>query len=407
MILNIDNHKSLKIYKRDNKDCYLCRIRKKLILKTPEEEIRQAIVNYFIHELNVPESLIDVEVPLSSFDKKASGRVDIIVYSKEDDLLYPLIIIECKESNHPLTDNVLAQIQQYDTILYSKTICITNGNEILFYIWSDENSDYMLLDNIPKYDELLQDKVNLSSFIDEKFDRPDIINVKQDDIDNYISEGCIGEDTSKDYYSLILNLVGLFYDEEEFANPSKFKNNLISDEGLRFTSFGNAAGGNWPGLYRYFLIKDSKNNNQIISFAVMGKGKFVDHPKFGNTFANTYLIVAIDDFEKSHNSLQLSLDKYVNIKEDYYEIWHDGTITIGKQGAAKRQELIDFIKESKKLDVFENRIFLGRLPQKKFFKWSDENVIAFFDNLISYALLRDDFRRIKNKKSTPNTRYSQ
>ena len=100
-----------------------------------------------------------------------------------------------------------------------------------------------------------------------------------------------------------LNLAECLLDNSHKIDNLNLANyKFIKDGGLRYTSFGNASGGSYPGMYRYIMVQDANNDVQIVSMAVMGclNGR-------------TLLIVAIDDFDKHHNSLQLSLDHFCNI----------------------------------------------------------------------------------------------
>ncbi|WP_189655299.1 hypothetical protein [Bacillus sp. HNG] len=128
----------------------------------------------------------------------------------------------------------------------------------------------------------------------------------------------------------------------------------------------------------------------------MGQMKAENHPVFGNPKGHSFLVVAIDDFEKSHNSLQLNLDRFIKKDGDIgYVIWHDGKLTNGKKGSAKNSEVIEYIKNhAPELLDDKNRVFLGRFENSKNIQFSDEDMKSFFGRIIIYALVRDDFRKI-------------
>ncbi len=76
-------------------------------------------------------------------------------------------------------------------------------------------------------------------------------------------------------------------------------------------------------------------------------------------------------------------------------ITHDGTITIGKLGAAKRKDLIDFI-QNKKPELIQNgKIFLGKFQAKEEIKANSDDTKEFIKNCIEYAIIRDKFREYK------------
>ncbi len=196
----------------------------------------------------------------------------------------------------------------------------------------------------------------------------------------------------------MLNLIGFIQDTKTKFSPFATESYDVIEDGDRYTSFGNAAGGTWEGDYRYFVLEDSEGNNQIVSISVLGSMKCVNHPVFGNRKGQTILVVAIDDFDKRHNSLQLNLDKYVHKQGNEFVVWHDGTITIGKKGAAKRSEMIEYIRKNDSTLLNQNDIIvLGTFDCTREILWKQPEAKAFIRNLIQYALIRDDFRRAKSE----------
>jgi type I site-specific restriction endonuclease len=97
-------------------------IRKKWLLLTPEEWVRQHAVNYLITEKKYKPSLISLEKEIELNGTKK--RYDIVVYDKS---LNPFIIIECKAPEIALTDSVLEQALRYNLVLKVPFIMITNG----------------------------------------------------------------------------------------------------------------------------------------------------------------------------------------------------------------------------------------------------------------------------------------
>ncbi|RFB12726.1 hypothetical protein DZB84_18420 [Bacillus sp. HNG] len=143
-------------YKRKNKQCFLDPIRNILILKTPEEIVRQRMVSFLQDKLKVPKEMIMLEEPMTYFKKGAKGRADIIVYRKEEDGLYPVILIECKSPNVELTDDIFEQAVRYDQIVLADAIVLTNGNKMEWYGWNEKEEQYVSLAKIPTYQELLE-----------------------------------------------------------------------------------------------------------------------------------------------------------------------------------------------------------------------------------------------------------
>ncbi len=97
-------------------------IRKKWFVLTPEEWVRQHVLNYLINVKKYPSSLISVEKEITLNDLKK--RFDIVVYKKN---LSPFLIIECKAPFIELNITTIEQAQRYNLILKANYLMITNG----------------------------------------------------------------------------------------------------------------------------------------------------------------------------------------------------------------------------------------------------------------------------------------
>lgn len=207
----------------------------------------------------------------------------------------------------------------------------------------------------------------------------------------------IGEDSQEKYYSFFLNLYGLIYaSKTELFNLNSDIFKFVREIGLRDVSFSNAAGGSWAGRYRSFILEDSKKNHQIVSIGLMGKVSTKDDPLYGNSVGNTMLLVAIDDEDKSHLSLQLALDRFISIEGNKYSIFHDGTLTVGNKGRVSSKEVIDFVKAKKPTLIKNNKVFLGILDNSSKLTFDRVDVKEFMQNLVEYSIIRDQFRSEKH-----------
>lgn len=387
----------LKKYIKNGKECVLCHSRKKLIQITPEEIIRQEFVSKLISELNVPIEMIDVEVPLSYYQKGKRGRADIIVsgFDKENFEKIPLIVIECKAPTIHLTDKVFEQTMHYDEFLEPEIMAMTNGHETICYSWDNEIRDYREIISIPKYSDLIKGKgIEFQEEIVNEWKRPNHKGNVEKNREILLADYNLGEDTDIKLVPFITNLVGLIYDDSEKANQLHLKSKtFISDGGIRFTTFGNAAGGSFTGEYRYFIVENDNQETELVSISIMGKISTKNHPKWKNSNGFTLFNVAIDDFENSHMSLEYSIDRFVEINNNEYSFWHDGTLTVGNKGRAKNKDVIDFIKVHSPHLIKNERIYLGTIDNSKSFVWKDKNVNELIANFIDYGFVRDEFRK--------------
>ncbi|MBA3665228.1 MAG: type I restriction enzyme HsdR N-terminal domain-containing protein [Bacteroidetes bacterium] len=97
-------------------------IRKRWLVLTPEEWVRQHLVNYLVTVKKYPSSFIAIEKEIALNDLQK--RFDVVVYNKE---LKPYILIECKAPYIELNLQVAEQALRYNLNLKSEFVMITNG----------------------------------------------------------------------------------------------------------------------------------------------------------------------------------------------------------------------------------------------------------------------------------------
>lgn len=97
-------------------------IRKKYVILTPEEWVRQHILVYFCAVMQYPKGLISVEKEIRINNLKK--RYDIVVY---DYTHKPWMLVECKEPEVKISDSTLQQLLRYHNILQCPFWLLTNG----------------------------------------------------------------------------------------------------------------------------------------------------------------------------------------------------------------------------------------------------------------------------------------
>ncbi len=133
-----------KIKEEAGKEFILDTIRKKWIVLTPEEWVRQNFINYLIVVLQYPATLISVEKEISLGDLRK--RFDILVYDNEH---RPWMMVECKAMDIPLDEVVLQQLLRYNISTPVPYMVITNG--VSCYAWKKENNTIISLDELPVF----------------------------------------------------------------------------------------------------------------------------------------------------------------------------------------------------------------------------------------------------------------
>jgi len=124
-------------------------LRRKYVALTPEEWVRQHFVHYLISEKKYPASLIanEASIKLHSLNK----RCDTIIYSSA---LEPLMIIEYKEPNTAITQQVFDQIARYNITLKVRYLIVSNGVNHYCCRMDYEKMSFEYLEEIPDYSTL-------------------------------------------------------------------------------------------------------------------------------------------------------------------------------------------------------------------------------------------------------------
>ncbi len=124
-------------------------IRKKFVVLTPEEWVRQHIINYLSVDKNIPQGLIAIENGVKIFD--STKRTDLRVYGKNGQAL---VLIECKAPYVKIDQKVLNQIAVYNFKLKIPYLMISNG---LFHVYCKidfEKQSLEYLKELPNYEQL-------------------------------------------------------------------------------------------------------------------------------------------------------------------------------------------------------------------------------------------------------------
>lgn len=132
----------LKFHKEN--ETIFCLSRKKYIVLTPEEWVRQHFLHLLFEHLGYPKGMIKLEQPIRYF--KNQKRSDISVISPNGQCF---MLVECKSYTVKLDKKTLQQIATYHKVLDAKYLVITNG--IKHYIWECKNGNFNALNNFPDY----------------------------------------------------------------------------------------------------------------------------------------------------------------------------------------------------------------------------------------------------------------
>jgi predicted type IV restriction endonuclease len=130
----------------DNRVSVFDEIRRKFIVLTPEEWVRQHVVQYFLLEKKYPKSLINVEKLL-----KINGlvkRYDVVVFNPDGSIF---ILVECKAPEIRIAQNTFDQIARYNLTMKAQFLMVTNGQNHYFCRMDFEKEQYEFLPELPQY----------------------------------------------------------------------------------------------------------------------------------------------------------------------------------------------------------------------------------------------------------------
>ncbi|WP_321306461.1 type I restriction enzyme HsdR N-terminal domain-containing protein [Marinifilum fragile] len=124
-------------------------IRKKYVVLTPEEWVRQNFIRYLVEEKDYPASLIAVEKKVDV--NLLPQRSDIVLYNHNAN---PIMIVECKASKIKITQDVFNQIARYNMKLRVPFLVVTNGLRHFCCYMDYEKKSFKFLEDIPNYQSI-------------------------------------------------------------------------------------------------------------------------------------------------------------------------------------------------------------------------------------------------------------
>jgi len=135
-----------KITRKEEGDFIFDIIRRKDILLTPEEWVRQHVIHYLFKDLGYPKGLIRVESGVV-YNARLK-RSDIVVYNNKG---IPHLLIECKAPSVKINQSTLEQVAMYNHSLKAPIILLTNG--LTHYTFKiNANNELINLESVPKFE---------------------------------------------------------------------------------------------------------------------------------------------------------------------------------------------------------------------------------------------------------------
>lgn len=119
-------------------------LRKKHLLCTPEEWVRQHLLQFMVREKHYPRSLIRIEGGLSVYER--NRRSDVLFFSSGGE---KYLLAECKSPAVKISNRVFDQVAMYNTLHRAKYLMVTNGLEHYCCKMDYERQSYTFEADIP------------------------------------------------------------------------------------------------------------------------------------------------------------------------------------------------------------------------------------------------------------------
>jgi len=136
----------LKLQKTDGKTTVFDPVRRKWVVLTPEEHVRQYMIAYLRDVLQYPSALMAVEKMIKVGGM--SRRFDIVVYDREQHK--PWMLVECKAPDVPVNETTLHQLLAYQRTTQCSYWVLTNGHQNFCADATDINN-IRWLNSLPGY----------------------------------------------------------------------------------------------------------------------------------------------------------------------------------------------------------------------------------------------------------------
>ena len=396
-VLTLPTEATRPLFQRNGKPHLAGAARGYLIPDTPEERVRQDTIDWLKDAVGVPRKHIRSEVQARRGRARPVGRADIVAYLDPEQGL-PLLVVECKAPNVSIGDEALEQGCRYAVALGAEYLVLTNRVELRAY--RATGREYAPITALPRWSQMPAGATTTA-----RRGRPfvrfpwDWISTPAEARRTFGAdlEGVVGLGSPDYLIPLALDVFNLL--TVTSVGPTLPLEagawQITHDQGRRDRTFGNASGGKWASEdYRSFVTRHrDTGEHAVVSLLVCPSQSTKNHPRYGNRKGYTYLNVAVDNDRQSHFALELRMD--IAASESEFRrgeilLTHNGSLTLGKSGSAKRADVIGFVQNHAPSLVSGGQIVLGRLRTDRAQTW--EAFGPVLANLIEYALVRDEFR---------------
>jgi len=130
---------------KHNKKYIFDQIRKKFVLLTPEEWVRQNCIMFLINDQKISKGLINIEKRIKV--NNLTKRYDIIVFKPNGSVF---LLIECKSPRITINQETFNQISIYNSEIIADYLMLTNGLYNYYCSIDYSNQCYKFVKDFPK-----------------------------------------------------------------------------------------------------------------------------------------------------------------------------------------------------------------------------------------------------------------
>ncbi len=137
---------NFRLKNKQNKPFIFDPVRKKFVWLTPEEWVRQHVLNYLVLDKKYPISHINIEKQIVV--KGLKKRYDIVVFNSDGSIH---LLVECKAPKVKINQNTFDQIARYNFNLDATFLMVTNGLQHFYCQMRIKEEKYEFLREIPEF----------------------------------------------------------------------------------------------------------------------------------------------------------------------------------------------------------------------------------------------------------------
>ncbi len=137
-------------FKQEGESLYVFDVfRKRYVMFTPEEEVRQRFARYLIEEKEFPTALMLTEYTLML--NEMTRRCDILVHKPAG---HPAVLVECKAPEVKISQETFDQVARYNLVFNVKYLMVTNGLKHYCCYLDFETNKVEFMKEIPMFSDL-------------------------------------------------------------------------------------------------------------------------------------------------------------------------------------------------------------------------------------------------------------